>query len=89
MRSRTAGDFWELLAALPPDIQRQAYKAYRQFLRDPFHPSLRFKEVDKRQHLWSARVSRGYRAIGQRHDGEITRMWIGTHADYDKRISRP
>lgn len=81
-------DFVALLAALPPDVRRQAYKAYRMFQRAPFHGSLSFKEVDRQQHLWSARVTRGYRVLGQRHDGEITWTWIGTHAEYDKRISQ-
>lgn len=44
------------------------------------------QEVDKKRHLWSARITRGYRVLGIRDDGEITWFWIGTHREYDKLI---
>jgi hypothetical protein len=37
MESRTSGKpFWDLFDALPPEVQRDAVKAYRLFRRDPF-----------------------------------------------------
>jgi hypothetical protein len=88
VNSKTTRRFWDLFRTLPPTIRKQAYKAYQQFTRDPFHPSLNFEEVDKQRNLWSARVTRGYRVLGYRADGEIRWFWIGTHSDYEKLISR-
>jgi hypothetical protein len=82
MRSRTAGRFWDLFRELPEEIQREAYKAYRLFWRDPAHPSLQFKEVDHTFGIWSARVTRGYRVLGRRRGDQITWIWIGTHREY-------
>lgn len=86
MKSETTDEFWELYRALPAKIRRQAQQAHEQFERDPFHPGLNFEEVDIKRHLWSARITRGYRVLGIRDDGEITWFWIGTHREYDKLI---
>lgn len=86
MKSYTTDEFWELYRALPEKIRRQAQEAHEQFERNPFHPGLNFEEVDKKRHLWSARITRGYRVLGIRDDGEITWFWIGTHREYDKLI---
>ena len=60
-----------------------ARQAFTRFRRDPFHPGLQFKQVSPRQPLWSARVSRNYRALGIRNADQITWIWLGTHAEYD------
>jgi hypothetical protein len=86
VRSHTTGDFWDDFRGLPEEIRRQAYKAYRTFSRDPFSTGLNFKEVNKKRHLWSARITRGYRALGVRDGEDITWVWIGPHAEYDKRL---
>lgn len=86
MRSFTTDDFWTLYRALPPEIRRQAREAYERFSQDPFHPGLNFEEVDGRRGLWSARITRGYRVLGIREDGEITWFWIGSHQAYDRLI---
>lgn len=51
--SRTTRAFREAFASLPNDVRRQAQRAYRLFRRDPPHPSLRFKKVDKEGLSWS------------------------------------
>jgi hypothetical protein len=61
MKSSATSDFWEGYRALPPAVRSQARKAYRLWLENPRHPSLRF---DKKGHYWSARISPGYRAFG-------------------------
>ncbi len=86
MNSRTIEDFWSFYRSLPEQIRTQAQEAFRRFQVDPFHPSLNFKEVNKVRHLWSARVSKGYRVLGYRDDDTITWIWIGTHGEYDKLI---
>jgi len=84
MISHVTKRFRALLDALPKDVQKQALKAFRQFQRDPFHPGLNFEEIDPQIGLWSARVSSKYRVLGYRQGSEILRIWIGTHAEYDK-----
>ncbi|MGH2515632.1 MAG: hypothetical protein ACRDHP_08250 [Ktedonobacterales bacterium] len=67
-------------------MRKQAQQAYQQFQRDPFYPGLNFEEVDRQRNLWSARITRGYRVMGYREDGEITWFWIGSHREYEKLI---
>jgi hypothetical protein len=38
--------------------------------------------------IYSARVSKNYRAVGVRNESGIIWFWIGTHADYDKLLSQ-
>lgn len=87
MRSRTTERFRKAFAGLPPDIQRRARVAYAHFVRDPAHPSLRFKQIHPTRPVFSARVGLGYRALGVRHAGDIIWFWIGSHAEYDRMIA--
>ena len=88
MRSKTTRAFRKRLADLPEGVQAHARKAYRQFAEDPSHPSLQFKRVHTSVPLYSARVSRGYRAVGQVQGDTVVWFWIGSHADYDGLLSR-
>ena len=88
MKSRTTTKFRKAFADLPEQVQNQAHEAYRQFKKDPCHSSLRFKQVHQELPIYSARVSKNYRAVGQRDGDSIVWFWIGTHADYDKLLSQ-
>jgi hypothetical protein len=89
MKSKTTRKFRELLRALPEDVRRQAYADYRQFKRDPYHPSLQFKRVSQQKLLYSVRIGISYRALGLREEEDlIVWIWIGSHAAYDKLPSR-
>ncbi len=88
MKSRTTERFRKTLAALPEQVQEQARAAYRQFQRDPSHPGLRFKPVHPSEPIYSARVGRGYRAVGVLSGDTMIWYWIGSHAEYDRLISR-
>lgn len=88
MRSRTTERFRKALANLPEQVRYQAREAYRQFMRDPSHRSLRFKQVHATLPIYSVRVSRGYRALGQKDVNGIVWFWIGPHAEYDKLLSQ-
>jgi hypothetical protein len=72
---------------LPEPIREQARKAYRLFRDNPSHPSLNFKQIHPVKPIFSARISRAYRALGVRREGEIVWFWIGTHADYEQLIA--
>ncbi len=88
MTSHTTTGFRGMFARLPGDVQQHARDAYRAFLRDPFHPSLRFKRLNSGDELWSVRVGLHYRAVGVRDGAAIVWFWIGTHAEYDRLTAR-
>jgi len=73
---------------LPPQVQAQARLAYQLFRWDPFHPSLRFKQVHPTRPIFSARVGLAYRALAIREGEAVIWFWIGSHGDYDKLLER-
>ncbi|MFN9174510.1 MAG: hypothetical protein ACK58N_08370 [Synechocystis sp.] len=54
-----------MFADLPKQVQQQARTTYRQFLDDPSYPGLRFKKVHPELPIYSVRLNRSYRAVGQ------------------------
>ena len=88
MTSKTTGRFRTALAALPPEIRQQAREVYKLFKQSPHHPSLRFRRVHPTELIFSARVTRGYRAVGVREGDTIIWFWIGSHAGYERLLSR-
>lgn len=88
MISHTTRRFREALNSLPKAIRRQAADAYKLFQHDPYHPSLRFKQVHPTRPIYSVRIGRGYRAVGVRSGDEMIWYWIGSHADYEGLLSR-
>ena len=67
-------------------MQAQARLAYQLFRQDPFHPSLRFKKIEQTGNVYSVRIGLGYRALGVLDGSVIIWFWIGSHADYDRRV---
>ena len=88
MKSRTTARFRKAFAELPAEIQEQARAAYRRFVIDPAHPSLRFKPVHPTLPVYSVRVGKYYRAVGLRDEEGVIWFWIGSHADYDKLLEK-
>jgi len=86
--SHTTKGFWKLHQTLPDQIQRQAKAAYRKFQQDPYQAGLQFKQVHQVKLIFSARISRDYRAVGIKSSDEIVWFWIGSHSDYDNLLSR-
>ena len=84
MRSRRTRSFTQRFAELPGPIQRQAREAYRLFASDPFHASLRLKQVHASSPFFAVRIGRDYRAVGLRQEDVVIWFWIGSHADYDQ-----
>lgn len=86
MKSKVTPDYWRRLRKLPNRVRRAARSAYRQFRDNPHHESLHFKKLNTKNPVWSARITRDYRAVGV-FDGEtIVWFWIGTHEQYDQLI---
>ena len=84
MKSSTTTEFRRLFADLPEQVQQQTRAAYRQFKEDPSHPSLRFKKVHPDLPIYSARITKNYRAVGQLDGDTVIWFWVGSHAEYDK-----
>ena len=83
MKSWRLWSFKKMSEALPEDVQAQATKNFSLWRGNPWHPSLRFKEVSPG--VWSIRINRNYRAFAEKHaDGTYLWYWIGPHRTYDK-----
>ncbi|HMO53930.1 MAG TPA: hypothetical protein PJ994_05455, partial [Tepidiformaceae bacterium] len=72
----------------PQWVRQQALLDYDLFATDPFHPSLQFKQVGRRDGVWSIRVGAHHRALAWRIGEEVVWFWIGTHAEYDQILRR-
>jgi hypothetical protein len=88
MKSKRTKRFRALFAELPESVQRQANEAYRLFQVNPSHPSLSFKQVSPNGPVYSVRIGLRYRALVIRQPDCLLWFWIGSHADYDKMLSR-
>jgi hypothetical protein len=71
------------LRELPPPVRRLARKKFELWLRDPQHPSLRFKKVGR---FWSARIGGDFRAVGKIQGDQVEWFWIGPHDEYDRLV---
>ena len=76
------------MGRMPAHVQDQAQDAYRRFQSDPYHPGLHFKQVHPSMPVHSVRVTAAYRALGVRDGDTVVWFWIGSHADYDRLVSR-
>lgn len=88
MKSRTRKSFWRSYDALPRSVRDRAKIAYRQFVADPTHPGLQFKQVHPTLPVWSVRISASYRAVGVRTKPDtIVWFFIGTHSEYERLLA--
>lgn len=88
MNSKTTKKFRKAFSDLPKEVQNQAREAYLQFKRNPWHPSLRFKPIHSKIPIFSVRIGKGYRAVGQKIQDRIVWFWIGSHSGYDDLLSQ-
>jgi len=87
IKSQTVSSFWATYRDLPKNTRKSARKAYHLWQQNPFHPSLHFKCINFKEHIWSTRISLGYRAIGVFEGDTITWFWVGDHKAYEKFFS--
>ncbi|HLO87434.1 MAG TPA: hypothetical protein VK203_20855 [Nostocaceae cyanobacterium] len=87
MKSATLPSFWDTYQGLDPQIKKLARKAYHLWRKNPFHPSLHFKCINREENIWSVRITRSYRAIGILQGDTVTWFWIGSHDDYEQFFS--
>lgn len=89
-QNRRTHEFRKLFQQLPKHIRSLATKAFKLWLKDPNHKSLRLhrlKNRNKAKHIegsYSVSINMQYRAIFFVKDNVNYWYWIGTHADYDK-----
>jgi hypothetical protein len=76
-------EFWAAYEALPPAVRKLADANYELLKRDRRHPSLHFKRVGR---YWSVRVGLHYRALALETGGDMLWFWIGSHAEYGRKI---
>jgi mRNA-degrading endonuclease RelE of RelBE toxin-antitoxin system len=88
VKSRTTAQFRKMYTDLPKQVQEQTRKAYQQFKQDPSYPSLRFKKIHPTLPIYSARINKNYRAVGQLEKDTAIWFWIGSHAEYDMLIEQ-
>jgi hypothetical protein len=86
--SKTTQGFWGYYEGLPVNIKKQAKKAYSQFKKDPYYPSLHFKQIHSTRPIYSVRITKDYRSIGTLKENYIIWFWIGSHSDYDKLVNQ-
>ena len=83
MKHFASSDFWADYGRLPEQIRDLADKSFELLKANPRHPSLQLKRIEE---LWSVRVGQHYRALGIDAPEGIQWIWIGSHAEYDRRI---
>lgn len=87
MKSLGAAQFWNAYRLLPPEIKSAARAAYHKFVQNPAHPSLQLERLRSDPRFWSVRVTRDYRAVAQRFEGDVwIWVWIGSHKDFDRQF---
>ena len=88
MNSQTTRAFWRCFETLPANVRDQSKKAFTLWRENTNHPGLQFKNVHPTESVYSVRITRGYRALGLLDGNTVTWFWIGSHADYERLISR-
>ncbi len=88
MKSSTTSRFWKGYENLPIEIKLKAKETYALFEKDPYYPSLRFKQIFSDHNIYSVRITKDYRALGVLSEQEIVWFWIGSHSDYDVLLQR-
>ena len=83
MKSETTEKFRALYAAAPPERNARIQSAYKHWLANPGHPSLRYKKVHDRLPIYSARVDLDWRAVGVLKGDTMLWFWVGPHREYE------
>jgi hypothetical protein len=83
MKHHATPTFWQAYNRLPVEVRTLADRDFELLKRDPKHPSLHFKSVDR---FWSARVGKSWRAVAVRDGDDVVWFWIGRHDECDKLV---
>ena len=80
MKHFTSPRFWKCYEQLSPEARRLAKKNFALLKRDPYHPSLHFKQIGR---FWTARVGLEYRVMAIDGPQGPIWCWIGPHDEYN------
>lgn len=69
---------------LPPKIRERFDRRLELLLKDPRHPSLEARIVDKKRRIWKARVDGRYRFTFQMKGDLLTLRAIGSHGEMER-----
>ena len=81
----TTPQFWSRFERLPESIQRTARRKFELLKDSPRHPLLHFKKVNE---YWVIPADRSYRAVAIEEGQDLFWVWIGSHDEYMRFISR-
>ncbi len=84
MKSVTTQAFRRLYAKAAKERQNKIRRAFRLWILDPNHPSLRFKKVHNSMPIYSARVDLDWRAVGVLKNETMVWFWVGSHQHYEE-----
>ena len=84
MKSVTTQAFRRLYAKAKKERQNKIRRAFRLWILDPNHPSLRFKKVHNSMPIYSARVDLDWRAVGVLKNETMVWFWVGSHQHYEE-----
>ena len=88
MISEITNSFRQSYSRLPLEVRTHIKRAYKLWLKNPQHPSLRFKKIHSKDSIWSVRVSLNYRAVGTKYDNKMLWFFVGAHAEYEALIKK-
>lgn len=83
MRHFASPAFWEAYTKLPSSVQALADRNFALLKENPRHASLRLRKVGR---FWSVRIGLNHRALAIEVKEGLIWFWIGSHAEYDRRI---
>ncbi|MBV7380584.1 3'-5' exonuclease [Maritimibacter dapengensis] len=83
MTHRIADTFYDALAKLSPQEQKQVKQSAFDFQMDPSLPGFSTHRVDRARDpdFWTARVNRDIRMVIHKKDGDTLLAWVGHHDD--------
>jgi len=89
VKSLGTPQFWQAYRLLPAEVKSATRVAYQKFLQNPAHLSLRLERLRADPRFWSVRVTRDFRAVAQRFEGDVwVWIWIGSHKDFDRNFPK-
>jgi hypothetical protein len=87
VKSLGTANFWKAYRLLSSDLRDATRAAHQKFLQNPGHPSLQLERLRSDPRFWSVRVTRDYRAVAQRFEGDVwVWIWIGSHKEFDRQF---
>ena len=88
MKSVITESFRSLYASAGDQKQAQIKRAYKLWIENPDHPSIRFKKVHDTEPIYSARVDLDWRAVGVLEKDTVVWFWVGPHDEYIALLKR-